>query len=100
MAFGIATWDAQGRPNNYGIKPVSVIGRIHLAEGQKSGAWSFPVSAGMKVGYVVALDKGAVGPGRRITASGNTITVSAASAVGGGVYSASECDVIVFVERA
>ena len=34
MAWGIQTWDANGIPNNYGIKPVSVVGRIQLSEGQ------------------------------------------------------------------
>ena len=40
MAYGIQTWDASGKPNNYGIKPVSVVGRIQLAAGQTSGSWS------------------------------------------------------------
>jgi len=84
MAFGIQTWDAAGRPNNYGIKPVSVVGRIPLSEGQASGSWSFTVPAGMKVGFAVSLDKGAVSVGRRIVASVNTITLSAASSIGIG----------------
>lgn len=100
MAFGIQTWDAAGRPNNYGIKPVSVVGRIPLSEGQTSGSWSFTVPAGMKVGFAVSLDKGAVSVGRRIVASGNTITLSAASSVGIGNYPASECELIVFMEKA
>ena len=100
MAWGIQTWDANGIPNNYGIKPVSVVGRIQLSEGQTSGSWSFTVPAGMKVGFVVSLDKGAVSVGRRIVASGNTITLSAASSAGIGNYPASECELVVFVENA
>lgn len=100
MAFGIQTWDAAGRPNNYGIKPVSVVGRIPLSEGQTSGNWSFTIPAGMKVGFAVSLDKGAVSVGRRIVASGNTITLAAASSVGIGNYPASECELIVFMEKA
>ncbi|ENB6636648.1 hypothetical protein ABH584_002874, partial [Enterobacter hormaechei] len=60
MAWGIQTWDANGIPNNYGIKPVSVVGRVQLSEGQTSGSWSFTIPAGMKVGFAVSLDKGAV----------------------------------------
>ncbi|HCH39840.1 MAG TPA: hypothetical protein DE191_10195 [Enterobacter sp.] len=100
MAFGIQTWDAAGRPNNYGIKPVSVVGRIPLSQGQTSGSWSFTIPAGMKVGFAISLDKGAVTVGRRIVASGNTISLSAASSVGVGNYPASECELIVFMEKA
>lgn len=100
MDWGIQTWDANGVPNNYGIKPVSVVGRIPLSEGQNSGSWSFAIPAGMKVGFAVTLDKGAVSVGRRIVASGNTITLSAASSVGMGNYPASECELVVFVEKA
>ncbi len=84
MTWGIQTWDANGNPNNYGIKPVSVVGRIQLSEGQNSGSWSFTIPAGMKVGFVVSLDKGAVSVGRSIVAGGNTITLGAASSVGIG----------------
>lgn len=100
MAWGIQTWDGNGVPNNYGIKPVSVVGRIPLSEGQASGSWSFTVPAGMKVGFAISLDKGAVSVGRRIVANGNTITLSAASSVGVGNYPASECELIVFMEKA
>lgn len=100
MDWGIQTWDANGVPNNYGIKPVSVVGRIPLSEGQNSGSWSFAIPAGMKVGFAVTLDKGAVSVGRRIVSSGNTITLSAASSVGIGNYPASECELVVFVEKA
>ncbi len=46
MARGIQTWDANGNPNNYGIKPVSVVGRVQLSEGQTSGSWSLPFRQG------------------------------------------------------
>lgn len=100
MAFGVETWDAQGQPNNYGIKPVSVVGIIKLAQGQTWGAWSFDIPSGMKVGFAVTLDAGGTTVGRAIRASGNTITVSAANSVGIGNYPASECEVVVFVEKA
>ncbi|EDV0261191.1 hypothetical protein YM80_001760 [Salmonella enterica subsp. salamae] len=100
MTWGIQTWDANGVQNNYGIKPVSVVGRIQLSAGQTSGNWSFTVPAGMRVGFVISLDEGANKVGRRIVASGNTITVTAASDVGLGNYPASKCEVVVFMENA
>lgn len=100
MSWGIQTWDASGRPNNYGIKPVSVVGRIPLAAGQNSGSWSFTVPTGFKVGFVVSLDEGGNRVGRRIVASGNSITVTSASDTGLGNYPSSKCELIVFMEKA
>ena len=100
MAYGIQTWDASGKPNNYGIKPVSVVGRIQLAAGQTSGSWSFTAPSGMHVGCVLSPDDGGNSVGRRIVASGRPITVRAASSVGLGNYPASKCEVVVFMEKA
>lgn len=100
MSWGIQTWDANGIPNNYGLKPVSVVGRIPLAAGQTSGSWSFTVPSGFKVGFVVSLDAGGSSVGRRIIANGNTISLTAASDVGIGNYPASACELIVFMENA
>lgn len=99
MTWGIQTWDANGVPNNYGIKPVSVVGIIKLSQGQTTGTYSFTVPAGMKVNFVPSLDKGAVGVGRRIAASGNTITIQPASDTGVGNYPASECELVIFMEK-
>lgn len=63
-------------------------------------SWSFTVPSGMKVGFVLSLDEGGNSVGRRIVASGSTITVSAASSVGLGNYPASKCEVVVFMEKA
>lgn len=98
--YGVQTWNASGDPNNYGIKPVSVLGRIALADGQTSGSWSYSVPSGMKVGFVVSLNDFGISVGRRIVASGNTITVTAASTTGGGNYAASKCELIVYMEKA
>lgn len=101
MAWGIQTWDANGVPNNYGIKPVSVVGRIQLSAGQTSGSWSFTIPAGMKVGFVVSLESsGNAAVGRRIVASGNTISVMSASDVGIGNYPANACELVVYLEKA
>lgn len=97
--FGVMTWDANGNPNNYGIKPVSVVATIQLTQGQNSGSWSFTIPAGMKVGFTFTLETGSSpNIGRRVVASGNTITISAASTIGVGNYSANACLMIVFVE--
>lgn len=100
MSWGIQTWDASGVPNNYGIKPVSVVASIPLSAGQNSGSWSFTVPTGFKVGFVVSLDEGGTSVGRKIVASANTITVTPASSIGLGNYPASKCELIVFMERA
>lgn len=84
MAWGVKTWDKNGKPNNYGIKPVSVYGSQLLANGQKSGTWTVPVPAGLRLNFYHVLNNsdtssGGMGNGRRrITVSGNTVTVSGA----------------------
>lgn len=100
MDWGVQTWDANGIPNNYGIKPVSVIGFIPLAAGQNSGTYTFSnVPAGMKVGFALTLETGSsASVGRRIVASGNTITISAASTNGLGNYPSNAVDMIVYLE--
>lgn len=100
--FGIATWDAAGNYNNYGIKPVSVIQTISLTEGQNTGTYSFAnVPAGMKVGFALTLSNGNnVNIARRIVASGNTITITPATDVGGGNYPANAIEMVVFLETA
>lgn len=101
MAWGVGTWGANGVPNNYGIKPVSVVGRITLAAGQTSGTYSFTVPAGFKVGFAVTVESGAYAAvGRRIVASGSTITISSASTTGVGNYPANACELVIFVEKA
>lgn len=100
MAYGISTWDANGAYNNYGVKPVTVVGVVQLSEGQTSGSYSYTIPSGMKLGYAVALDAGATGAGRRISVSGNTMTVSPASQPGDGVFSSSRCNVVLFLENA
>ncbi|QXV76505.1 hypothetical protein bas12_0023 [Escherichia phage BrunoManser] len=99
-SYGIGTWDGNGNYNNYGIKPVSVIGIINLSSGQNSGSWNFDVPQGMKVGFAVTLDTGGQTIGRRIVASGNNISIYPASDIGIGNYPASNCELVVFLENA
>lgn len=81
--YGVQTWGANGVPNNYGIKPVSVLSSLLLINGQKSGSWTFTVPAGLKLNYYHIQngngDAGGLNSGRRkVTISGGIITVSAA----------------------
>lgn len=98
--YGIATYDANGNYNNYGIRPVTVVDVIRLSAGQTSGSYTYNIPSGTKLGYAVALDSGATGAGRRILASGNNISIYPASSPGDGVFSASACNVVLFLERA
>lgn len=100
--YSFATWDKNGKPNNYGIKPISVIGEIALSIGQVLGSWSFSPPAGHKIGFMVGVSETYTYEERRrtIKLNGNTITVSSAgnNSVGVDVFVADKSSLIVFVE--
>lgn len=100
--FGIATWDANGNANNYGIKPSVVVGYISLSSGQVSGTYTFTVPTGCKLSYGVALDYGSTSSTRRkISISGGTVSISSVgNTVGADIWPASQCDLIIFTEIA
>lgn len=98
--YGIATYDANGNYNNYGIRPVTVVDVVRLSAGQTTGSYTYTIPGGTKLGYAIALDSGAIGAGRRIAASGNNISISSASVPGDGVFSASACSMVIFLENA
>lgn len=84
--YGVATWNASGVPNNYGIKPVSVSGCLQLDKNQKTGSYSVSLPPGCKLTYFQIMNGNQWGTSRRkITISGGTATVSA---VGDTDYSA------------
>lgn len=75
--YGVQTWDASGKVNNYGIKPVSVCGYLQLAVNQKTGSYSVTLPPGCKLTYFQVMNDDKWGTGRRkITISGGTATVS------------------------
>ncbi|HDR2753152.1 TPA: hypothetical protein QCJ76_001720 [Enterobacter asburiae] len=77
--YGVQTWNASGKVNNYGIKPVSVSGTLQLAVNQKTGSYSVPLPPGCKLTYFQIMNDDQWGTGRRkVTISGGTATVSAA----------------------
>ena len=96
--FGFASWDANGVPNNYGIKPVTVVGIIDLALGQKTGSYQFNLEPGLKVGFAVGTleDKGTIS----YTDTGNTITIQPSGSDGINDYPAVKVQLIVFAETA
>lgn len=77
--YGVETWGSSGKSNNTGIRPFNPQLQINLAENQ-SGSWSIENPYGLTVGYVfIPVDTQAytdVDVRRRITVSGNTVTVS------------------------
>lgn len=107
MTWGVQTWDANGVPNNYGIKPVSVNGTQLLAAGQKTGGWSVNVPAGLRLNFYHVInhsDTASAGLGtgrRRIIVSGNTVTVSAAgdTEYAADTFPASRAFLIFTIER-
>ncbi|ATE85764.1 hypothetical protein Sf12_gp38 [Shigella phage Sf12] len=98
-AYGIATYDANGNYNNYGIKPVTVVAVVKLETGQTSGSYSYTIPSGTKLGYTVSLSVGGNEAARKITASGNAITISATTTPGDGVYPAEECYLVIYLEN-
>ncbi len=107
MVWGVQTWNASGVPNNYGIKPVSVYGTQLLANGQKSGSWTVPVPPGLKLNYYHVANasetsSGGMGSGRRrVSVSGNTITVSAAGDMeyAANTFQAARAFLVITIEK-
>ncbi|HFI6099291.1 TPA: hypothetical protein ACGRXK_000701 [Escherichia coli] len=101
--FGVATWDANGNANNYGIKPSVVVGYISLSSGQVSGTYTFTVPTGCKLSYGISLEYGRISfnPRRKITISGGTVTISQANdQLGANIWPASKCELVIFTETA
>lgn len=107
MTWGVQTWDENGNPNNYGIKPVSVYGTVLLTNGQKSGTWTIPVPTGMKLNYYHVANasetsSGGLGNGRRrVKVSGSTITVSSAgdTEYAANTYQAARAFLVITIEK-
>ncbi|KWZ93413.1 hypothetical protein HMPREF3212_00195 [Citrobacter freundii] len=107
MEWGVQTWNANGVPNNYGIKPVSVYGTQLLANGQKSGSWTVSVPLGLKLNYYHVANASETSPGgmgsgrRRVSVSGNTITVSAAgdTEYAANTFQAARAFLVITIEK-
>lgn len=75
--WGFGTWDAQGRDTNTGIVRILVAGTLVVANGQKSGSFSFSVPSGYRLDYTFQANMGASPAGRRrVIISGNNANLS------------------------
>lgn len=84
--WGFGTWDANGNDTNTGIVRILSVGTLSVANGQKSGSFSFAVPSGYRLDYNFQANMSAQPQGRRrIDISGNTATISS---VGDTDYSA------------
>lgn len=99
--WGIVTWDSNGRENNYGLTPITVVGRISLAFEQVSGSYSFPVPAGFILDYIQCPTSFSYTKTRRsVTISGSSISIGLAGETNYGFGSESaQAAVIVFYVR-
>ncbi|EBU7538791.1 hypothetical protein DK055_14595 [Salmonella enterica subsp. salamae serovar Sofia] len=80
MAWGVQTWDDNGVPNNYGIKPTMVLSRVNVSNGQVSGSWSFTIESGYQLRYLQCPFQSVNSASRRrINFSGGTASLSSAA---------------------
>lgn len=78
MTWGFGTWDASGVDNNTGLVKINALGAWQLAPGV-TGSQSFSLPAGYTLDYLVQGYGDFTGTRKKITVSGNTITVAATS---------------------
>ena len=80
MSWGIQTWDASGKVNNYGLVPISVLGFFSVSNGQQSGGATYSLPAGFVMEILqVCSDSNYTTKRRKITVSGGMVTITAAS---------------------
>lgn len=73
--YGVATWDGNGKYNNYGLKPVMVLARVTISEMQTSGQWNFNIRSGYGLRYLQCPTKESFIASRRgFVISGGAIT--------------------------
>ena len=79
MAWGFGTWDANGSDNNTGLVKINAVG-IWSNAVNATGSKSFNIPAGYTLDFLVQPAGDFNGSARKkITVSGSTITVAAAS---------------------
>lgn len=97
MAYGFGTWDANGVDNNTGLVKINALGVMQVSAGY-TGSQSFNLPSGYTMDFLVQ-QAGAMGSGRRrISVSGNTITVSSAGSgdYSEGTWPATEANILAF----
>lgn len=103
MAWGFQTWDANGKPNNYGLVPITVVGQFPVAQDQVSGSVTYPVPAGYVLDYIHSPRSFFPTTKRRvITITGGTVSLSqgADTSYGIGSESAQAAMIVVYVRKA
>lgn len=102
MAWGAQSWDENGKPNNYGLVPVTVAGKIQLSLGQVSGSWSFAVPSGYILDYIQCPTSfGYTTTRRSVTINGGTVTIGSAaeSNFGAGSEAAQAAFLVIYVRK-
>lgn len=102
MAWGFQSWDANGVPNNYGITPITVVGRFSLATDQVSGTFNYSVPAGYALEYIQCPTAMAYTSVRRvITISGGAVTISqgADTSFGIGTEMAQAAVIVLYLRK-
>lgn len=103
MAWGFQTWDAAGKANNYGLVPVTVVGKLSVAFEQTSGSATFQVPSGYVLDYIQCPTGFAYTQVRRsITISGGKVTIGSAGQTnyGFGSESAQAAIIVLYVRKA
>lgn len=73
MGWGFATWDANGIDNNTGLVKINALGTLQ-AGNDTAGTFSYSVPSGYSLAFLIQ-PAGAYTGRRRITVSGNAITL-------------------------
>ncbi|MBU4683254.1 hypothetical protein KC222_14670 [Cedecea davisae] len=102
MAWGFQSWDENGRANNYGIVPITVVGRFPLSFEQVSGGASFSVPQGYRLEYIQAPTSTGYTERRRvITINGGSVSISEGgrTSFGIGTESAQAAIIVIYLRR-
>ncbi|WP_054178588.1 hypothetical protein [Trabulsiella odontotermitis] len=103
MAWGFQSWDASGKPNNYGIVPITIVGRLLLNFEQLTASQTFTVPDGYVLDYIQCPRSISYTTKRRvISVSGGTVTVRQGgdTSFGIGTESAQAATIVVYLRRA
>lgn len=103
MAWGFQTWDANGKPNNYGLVPITVVGRLQMAFEQVTGSAVFAVPAGYVLDYIQSPSSyGYTQVRRAVNISGGNVTITSApqTSFGIGTESAQPGFIVFYLRKA
>lgn len=102
MAWGFQTWDASGKANNYGLVPITVVGKMTVAFEQTSGSASFQVPSGYALEYIQSPTQfGFTQVRRSISINGGTVTIGTAgpSSYGFGSEAAMAAIIVLYLRK-